>query len=131
MPTVSLDPATYQRIQLLARAWRVNEGGAVQRLIETFVDTSGRAREETRGTEDKTLRIHAVYEGVRTNAVFDPSTERVHILDGPLAGQWFKTPSGAAVAVVRSQRPDVNPNRNGWTFWTVTDSGQKLQSVRQ
>ena len=36
-----------------------------------------------------------------------------------------------AIEVVRSINPDVNPNRNGWYVWTVTDTGQPLQSLRR
>ncbi|MEW2613612.1 DUF262 domain-containing protein [Streptomyces sp. NPDC047880] len=87
------------------------------------------------GTEVQKLRteqgveIHAVYEGRRTNAYYDPSSRTVTIPSGPGRGD-YETPSGAAVAVVQALNPHVNPNRNGWSFWTVTATGLLLQSIR-
>jgi hypothetical protein len=56
----------------------------------------------------------------------------VEILDGPLAGKSFKTPTGAARAVVHRYNPDVNDNRNGWLFWWLEQDGPRvwLQSIR-
>jgi hypothetical protein len=85
----------------------------------------------TESDELDSVTIHAVYEGHRTRGVYEPATRRVTIVDGPLAARSFKSPSGAAIAVVSHYRPGVNPNRNGWSFWTVTDSGDLLQSLRQ
>jgi hypothetical protein len=60
---------------------------------------------------------------------YDPSSRTVTIPSGPGRGE-YETPSGAAVAVVHALNPHVNPNRNGWSFWTVTATGQLLQSIR-
>ncbi|MEU3931063.1 DUF262 domain-containing protein [Streptomyces sp. NPDC029044] len=87
------------------------------------------------GTEVQKLRteqgveIHAVYEGRRTDAYYDPSSRTVTIPSGPGRGD-YETPSAAAVAVVQAINPHINPNRNGWSFWTVTATGQQLQSIR-
>ena len=35
-----------------------------------------------------------------------------------------------AIAVVTGLHPEVNPNRNGWSFWTITATGKRLQSIR-
>lgn len=75
------------------------------------------------------VEIHAVYEGRRVDAYYDPASRVVRILSGPGRGE-YETPSGAAVAVVHALNPHVNPNRNGWTFWTVTATGRLLQSIR-
>lgn len=75
------------------------------------------------------VEIHADYEGRRTRAFYDPSSRTVTIPSGPGRGE-HETPSGAAVAVVRALNPGVNPNRNGWGFWTVTATGNVLQSIR-
>jgi hypothetical protein len=132
MPSIELDSATFYRIRLLAHAWGVHEGRAVQRLVDDLIDPVGReAGPDAGGNGEGAIEVYAVYEGVRTNALFTPTTERVDIVDGSLAGQSFKRPSGAAVAVVRARNPAVNPNRNGWSFWTVASTGLKLQSVRR
>ncbi|MEU1007683.1 hypothetical protein [Streptomyces sp. NPDC005890] len=75
------------------------------------------------------VEIHAVYESHRATALYDPVSRTVTIPSGPGRGQ-YDTPSGAAVAVVRALNPQVNPNRNGWSFWTVTATGALLQSIR-
>lgn len=78
---------------------------------------------------DQGVEIHVTYEGRRTSAYYDPSSRTVTIPSGPGRGE-YETPSGAALAVVRALKPHVNPNRNGWSFWTVTATGQLLQSIR-
>ncbi|MCA2201705.1 DUF262 domain-containing protein [Streptomyces sp. SMS_SU21] len=78
---------------------------------------------------ERGIEIHAVYESRRTDAFYDPSSRVVIIPSGPGQGE-YETPSGAAVAVVHALNPHVNPNRNGWSFWTVTATGQLLQSIR-
>lgn len=75
------------------------------------------------------VEIHAIYEGRRTSAYYDPSSRTVTIPSGPGRGE-YESPSGAAVAVVQALNPRVNPNRNGWSFWTVTATGQLLQTIR-
>ncbi|MEV3913700.1 GmrSD restriction endonuclease domain-containing protein [Streptomyces canus] len=75
------------------------------------------------------VEIHAIYEGRRVDAYYDPSSRTLTIPSGPGRGE-YETPSGAAVALVRALNPHVNPNRNGWSFWTVTATGQLLQSIR-
>jgi hypothetical protein len=75
------------------------------------------------------VEVHAVYEGRRTDAFYDPLSRTVTIPSGPGRGE-YDTPSGAAVAVVHALNPHVNPNRNGWSFWIVTTTGQLLQSIR-
>lgn len=77
------------------------------------------------------LAIHATYRGVRTDAVFEMDTATVKIKNGPLAGQTFKSPSGAGTAVVHAQNPYVHGDRNGWRFWTITANGEPLATVRQ
>ncbi|MBY8845835.1 hypothetical protein [Streptomyces sp. SP2-10] len=37
----------------------------------------------------------------------------------------------AAALRVRALNRHVDPQRNGWTFWTVTATGNLLQSVRR
>ncbi|GGT04414.1 hypothetical protein GCM10010271_02850 [Streptomyces kurssanovii] len=75
------------------------------------------------------VEIHATYEGRRVDAYYDPVSRVVRIPSGPGRGE-YETPSGAAVAVVHALNPHVNPNRNGWNFWTVTATGGWLQSIR-
>jgi hypothetical protein len=82
-----------------------------------------------RRSTDTRVAVHVDYDGCRTNAWFTPPGW-MDIEEGPLAGQSFKSPSGAAMAVVVRFRPKVDPNRNGWIFWTVTETGQLLETLR-
>ncbi|WP_257134715.1 GmrSD restriction endonuclease domain-containing protein [Streptomyces sp. ms115] len=90
----------------------------------TLVGAEAQELRTKRGVE-----IHAVYEGQRVDAYYDPLSRVVSIPSGPGRGE-YETPSGAAVAVVHALNPHVNPNRNGWNFWTVTATGRLLQSIR-
>ncbi|MEV7624601.1 DNA sulfur modification protein DndB [Actinoplanes sp. NPDC089786] len=78
------------------------------------------------------VEIYADYEGHRVRARY-LKPARVEIMDGPLAGKSFQTPTGAARAVVRHYNPTVTDNRNGWIFWQIENgagSREPLQSIR-
>jgi len=128
MGAIVVTDGVQREIDLLALAWNVTAGEVVRRLVEEFRSSRPPAGVDTPGKG--TLRIHGVYAGARVDAVYHRNTMRVDITSGVLAGQSFNRPSGAAIAVVRSFNPGVNPNRNGWNFWTVTETGKPLQSVR-
>ena len=64
-------------------------------------------------------------------AQYDPRSSSLKVTAGPAAGRRFKSPSAAAIAVVSELNPHVHPNRNGWSFWTITATGKRLQSIRR
>jgi hypothetical protein len=76
------------------------------------------------------IPIHVDYQGHRIDALFDRASGAIRILSEPLDGESFGSPSGAAIAVVRTLNPEVSPNRNGWDFWTVSKTGAPLSSIR-
>jgi hypothetical protein len=127
MATIEVDEAVKRTVTFAARMADVTEGEIVRRLIAT---SSLETNESDAGR--KAVPIYADYEGHRTRALyFAPS--RVEIADGPLKGRSFKTPTGAARAVVRHYNPSVNDNRNGWGFWQIDNGGGSrvwLQSIR-
>ncbi|HEY0636431.1 MAG TPA: hypothetical protein VGD67_02185 [Pseudonocardiaceae bacterium] len=129
MPELQVSEAVHADLRLLAKAMGTDEDGVIRRLIEYFRSPAAE-KSGDRGMPPPERRIHALYEGHRVEAAYHPPTQQVRILDGPLAGRTFRSPSGAAIAVVSHLKPDVHPNRNGWTFWTLTDSGHLLQSIR-
>jgi len=127
MATIEVDEGVKRTVTFAARMADVTEGEIVRRLIAT---SSLETNESDAGRQ--AVPIYADYEGHRTRALyFAPS--RVEIADGPLKGRSFKTPTGAARAVVRHYNPSVNDNRNGWGFWQI-DNGDGsrvwLQSIR-
>ncbi|GIM89304.1 hypothetical protein [Paractinoplanes toevensis] len=126
MALIEVDQNTKQAVSLAARMANVSEGEIVRRLVRG----SAPPREDEKITPG--VAIFADYEGHRVRARFY-APARVEIVDGPLAGQSFGTPTGAARAVVRHYNPSINDNRNGWTFWQVgngTGVRTWLQSIR-
>jgi hypothetical protein len=126
MATIEVDEGVKRTVSFAARMADVTEGEIVRRLIAA---SSLEPKEEP---SQKNVPIYADYEGHRTRALyFAPA--RVEIVDGPLKGRSFRTPTGAARAVVRHYNPSVNDNRNGWGFWQVENGGGPrvwLQSIR-
>ena len=125
---VTLRRDTYERIQLLARAWNVDASAAVDRLLTEF--QRGSRVEQPRPRDKGDVRIFTTYEGVRSEATFNRDTRRVRMDTGPLAGQTFRSPSGAAVALVQRLKPDIRPERNGWNFWMIAETGRPLATIR-
>ena len=127
MATIEVDEAVKKNVAFAARMADVTEGEIVRRLVAA---SSLEANDTDPGR--KAVPIYADYEGHRTRALyFQPS--RVEIVDGPLKGRSFKTPTGAARAVVRHYKPSVNDNRNGWGFWQIDNGGSPrawLRSIR-
>lgn len=130
---IEIASAVYADLRLLAQAWRVDEGGAVERLIAEFrseaLNTDLRPSGSTDGDPDW-VKVHADYEGNRISGEYNLKTQAVRVTDGIRDRRTFKSPSGAAIGVVSELNPKVNPNRNGWTFWTVSSSGDTLQQLR-
>lgn len=116
----------YEQVSLLARAWVTSPSDVLRRLLSEFRGSEDRPAEPT----EERIAVHAIYAGTRTEGSYDPRTQSLTITTGPLASQSFGTPSGAAVALVATLSPDVNPNRNGWSFWVQSANGERLQAIR-
>ncbi|ROP51690.1 hypothetical protein [Streptomyces sp. PanSC9] len=131
-PTIEVDAQTYRSIEFAARMGNTTAAEVVARLVRTAsVPSSAPAATSKEAETGRKVGVYVDYEGHRTRGNYDRDTKRIDITSGPLAGQSFKTPTGAARAVVAHYKPDVNPNRNGWSFWVLDDgSGEFLQSIR-
>ncbi|CAL9474975.1 hypothetical protein [Streptomyces sp. enrichment culture] len=125
---IAVDDATFDQITLLARAWEVSPGDAVRRLIEHF-QRPGAAAPAAAGGGGQRVAVHALYGGVRIEGEYDPATRTLTVTEGPAIGH-YRSPSGAASAVLQALNPKVKPNRNGWSFWTITENGRLLQTLR-
>ena len=127
MASIEVDEAAKRTVSFAARMAGVTEGEIVRRLIAANALEVGEGDPRQDG-----VLIYADYEGNRTRArYFAPA--RVEITDGPLKGSSFRSPTGAARAVVRHYNPSVNDNRNGWSFWQIDNGGGPrvwLQSIR-
>lgn len=129
MRLVKLDEDVHRQVVLLSRAWNASESEVIRRLLDSFAT---RVSTDSPGdTPATSVSIYADYEGKHIEATFDPATRRVDLTSGPLAGRSFKSPSGAAIAVVQALNPNVHPNRNGWSFWFLTENGKALQTIRK
>jgi predicted CopG family antitoxin len=118
----------YEQVTLLARAWTTSVSDVLRRLLIEFRDAEDPSASAKPTTEQ--ISVHAIYGGTRTDGLYDPVTQSLTITSGPLAGRTFSKPSGAAVALVGALSPDVNPSRNGWSFWVVSKTGKRLQAIR-
>ena len=123
MATIEVDDETKRAVAFAARMASASEGEIVRRLVAGSTDQPL--------TESEGEPIYADYAGHRTRALFF-APARVEIIDGPLEGTSYKTPTGAARAVVRQYNSKVNDNRNGWGFWQLDRPGPRtwLQAVR-
>ncbi|WUJ74697.1 hypothetical protein OG809_15820 [Kribbella soli] len=130
--TIEVDEQTYRSLEFAGRMSNSTAGAVVARLVaDASMSVPESAADEDQTEKLAEIPIYADYEGHRTRASFNRDTARIDITSGPLAGRSFKTPTGAARAVVAHYKPDVNPNRNGWSFWILEDrSGAFLQSIR-
>jgi len=128
MPELPVSTSVEQRVALLARAWGVTKGEAVERLLDEF---QGGAEAACPVATAGGVPVHAVYGSTRVEGLFDPASNGLQITTGPLAGKAYRTPSGAAIAVVSLHNRAVNPNRNGWSFWLVSETGERLQTLRR
>ena len=128
MATIEVDEDTKRTVAFAALMASLSESEIIRRLI-----ASTTLADDVRSLPpDQSTAIYADYEGHRVHARY-LAPARVEITDGPLAGRSFKTPTGAARAVIRLFNPDINDNRNGWTFWQIDgESGARrsLQSIR-
>lgn len=125
MATIAVSDDGFAKVQLLARAWDVTEDEVVTRLLDDMA-----ALTVSGGDEPEDVPVYAVYQGTRVEAVYNVLTEWTTVTTGTLAGTGFRSPSGAASAVVKALNPDISPNRNGWYFWT-TESGRSLSMLRR
>jgi hypothetical protein len=126
MVLIEVDPETDRYLEFAARIAKISKGEVIARLIGAEEGPASR----TPSGPALGVPIHADYEGRRTHALFVPGPGRVEIVDGPLTGKTYRTPSEAAREVVHSSKPDVSPHRNGWTFWTISASSVPLQTIR-
>lgn len=116
MAKIEVDDDTKRYVAFAAQMAGVTEAEIVRRMVKAASPAIG---EDAPGSAG--VSIYADYEGHRTRALyFAPA--RVEITDGPLSGKSFKSPTGAARAIVRYYNPDVNDSRNGWNFFQI-DNG--------
>lgn len=128
MASIEVDNSAFRDLSLIAAAAGITHGEAVAFLIERFHQSASPAG-AVRSPRDA-VSVFATYQGQRVEGEFDPTTAGLTVTSAPLPGKWFRSPSGAAKAVVAALKPGVTPNRSGYDFWFVTSTGKTLASVR-
>lgn len=128
---VEVSKETYALIAFAARMAGVPEGDIVARAMTAYVDL-GAAPQGDQADPWQPVPVYAVYGGRRVTGEFVPANQRLLVTSEPVAGQAFKTPSGAARAVVAAW----NPGRptlgvNGWAFWKVAGSDDRIEVLRK
>lgn len=123
---IEIDPETDEYLSFAARIAGLSKGQVVAQLIAlTRAERPGSDR-----IDNGIVPIHCFYEGEHTSGQYMRKGGLIEILSGPLTGRTFKTPSEAAREVVSNINPQIMSNRNGWTFWIITESRSPLQSIR-
>jgi hypothetical protein len=125
---IEIDAETDEFLSVAARVAAISKGQVVAQLVALAKAEPNPTSPAVRSSAAVT--IHADYEGHRTSARYIRGPGRIEILDGPLADTSYKTPSEAAREVVKLYNPSVTANRNGWTFWSISESGDPLQTIR-
>ncbi|MEU4174725.1 hypothetical protein [Streptomyces sp. NPDC026589] len=115
----------HQQVTLLARALGITPSETIAHLLRLYAQPSP----ETPARPDMFTPVYAIYQRRRIEGHFDRSTGALSIPAGPGAGQ-YKTPSGAARAVITALRPGISPIRTGWAFWRLAESGAHLEVLR-
>lgn len=130
MATIEVDENTMRSLEFAAGVAGTSPGRIVAQLVEA-ASTGLSERDRLVPNVSTSVAVYVDYRGHRTRGQYDRVTSRVDITSGPLAGKSFKSPTGAARAVVAHYNAEVSPNRNGWYFWVLDDgSGNPLQSIR-
>jgi len=123
---IAVEKDVYDQIRLLGKGMTLTESEVVTYLLEEFKRDLNETTPEAAGS----VEVFSIYDGCRITGSFDTKTSALTITSGPLTGQRFRSPSGAAVAHVHAVKPQIDPNRNGWSFWIVGSTGRPLQSPR-
>ena len=125
---IDVDDETFARIRLAARVAGLTEADVVARAIEAYV------RLDAGPPVDRwqPVPVYGVYRGRRVEGMFTPATQRLVVTSDPLPGKGFKSPSGAARAVIGALNPERGAaSVSGWTFWRLVSSDDRIEIFRR
>jgi hypothetical protein len=127
MGRIDLDDETYALVRFAAQAFEVSESEVVARAVRRLSSDP----EPSASDPWEPVDLYAEYEGHRVEATYLPATRRLTVTSPPVAGETFTTPSAAARAVVLGLNPDRSAAQtNGWRFWRVAATHQRLDVLR-
>jgi hypothetical protein len=130
MKRIEVSDESYRAIELAANMGNTTHAAVIAELLDRATRPAAGGLQPDPDSDDRA--IFKVYKGQRTDGILTPSTGRVIITTGPLAGQSFDSPSGAARAVIVNQTGNQAATNNGWKEFWVLDDGtrRKIQAVR-
>ncbi|HEX8001785.1 MAG TPA: hypothetical protein VF519_03730 [Mycobacteriales bacterium] len=109
--------------------FQVSEAEVVARAVQAYAREHPPA--ERPGLDPwEPVAVYAQYAEHRVEGLYLPATRRLTVTSGPVAGTRYKTPSGAARAVVAAFNPSRASTTNGWRFWRVVDTDERLEVLR-
>lgn len=128
MGRVDLDDETHALVRYGARLLNVTEAEFVARAVRALGDAGERPPDRDPW---EPVDVFAEYEDRRVDGQYVPATKRLTVTSEPLAGTTFRSPSAAARGVVGALNPArVATQTNGWRFWRVAATGQRLSVLR-
>ena len=130
MGTIDIDERTHEMIRFAARTFGVAESEVIARFVRAFSRKPDDTPEVPRDLWEA-VPIVAEYEGHRIEGLYLPATQRVTVTTEPLPHSHFKSPSGAARAIVTVLNPErTSPQTNGWKFWHLAETDERLEVLR-
>jgi len=129
--TIEVSDATFQKLAFAARVTGKAVGDLVGELVDAEGSSGAAPAMPATSVPPGQLPIFKIYRGRRYDGFYDPRNEAVTLVTGPFGGQVFRTPTAAAVAIVRHANPSrENAETNGFRFFKTAD-GVLLDSIRR
>lgn len=130
MGYIDLDERQHAHVRFAARLFGVTEGEIVARAVREFARAAP-APDRPGSDPSVPVAVTAEYEGQQVAGEYLPASRRLTVTSGPVAGQEFRSPSGAASAVVAALNPSRSAAQtNGWRFWHIAQTGERLEVLR-
>ncbi|HEU0130974.1 MAG TPA: hypothetical protein VFQ85_08295 [Mycobacteriales bacterium] len=124
--TIVVDQATALAVRFAARLHGITDSQVVIRAVAQIG-----ARGSGPAHRWEPVPVFCEYAGVRVDGTYLPATRRLVVNPGESTERSFRSPSGAARAVVEMLNPRRSHTQtNGWHFWRIADSGARLDTVR-
>lgn len=122
---IPVEAEIHDQVALLARAFGMTTSQTIAHLLQRYAHAEPAVPART----EALVPVYAIYQRKRVEGQFDRRTGALSIPAGPGAGQ-YRSPSGAAHAVITALRPAVSPIRTGWHFWRLAENGAQLDVLR-
>jgi hypothetical protein len=125
--SISVDERTFALLRTAAQLLGAPESDVLERALILLIQSVARPPHDPWTP----VSIYAEYDGNRVEALFLPATGRITVTTEPVAGRRFKSPSGAARAVVAALNPArTQVQGNGWRFWRLIETDERLEVLR-